>query len=77
MLTVISIMTAGILAGFFLRNREKWKWYNAKLTMVAIYALLFVLGISIGTNQEIIQNLPKLGWVALLITLASDRKSVV
>lgn len=70
-------MAAGIFAGIFLRNRDKWKSFNTKLTMIAIYALLFVLGVSIGTNKEIIQNLPKLGWIGLLISLASVMGSIV
>jgi len=38
--------------------------------MWSIYLLLFLLGISIGTNREIIRNFPSIGLKALILTVA-------
>jgi uncharacterized membrane protein YbjE (DUF340 family) len=47
------------------------------LTMWAIYLLLFLLGIAIGTNEIIVRNLPTLGLKALLISIGGVVGSVL
>jgi hypothetical protein len=39
--------------------------------------LLFLLGISVGTNREVIQNLGKIGYEAIAISVASIAGSVL
>ena len=77
MLTVIIIMFAGIVLGYIIRNRKLWVRLADKLTMWAIYLLLFLLGITIGTNEVIVKNLPTLGLKALLITMGGVLGSVL
>jgi len=43
----------------------------------AIYLLLFMLGISVGTNKEVIDNLGKIGYEAVAIAIASISGSVL
>lgn len=69
MLTVVAIMTAGMLFGFLIRKKSLLIKINDKLIMYAIYLLLFILGISIGVNEAIMKNLPTLGLKALALTL--------
>jgi len=71
MITVLAIMTAGIVLGIFLQKKKKLIQINDKLTMWAIYLLLFLLGISVGSNDTIMQNLDTIGVKALIITAGS------
>ena len=43
----------------------------------AIYLLVFMLGISVGTNKEVIENLGKIGYEAVVIAIASITFSVL
>lgn len=76
MFTVISIMFAGIAAGYFLRNAS-FTAYLSKSISFTICALLFFLGISIGSNQSIIRNLQTLGLQAFLLALLGTAGSVL
>ncbi len=69
MVAVISIMIAGMVVGYFIRNREVLVKLNDKLTMWSIYLLLFLMGISIGANRTIVGNMASLGVTALIITV--------
>jgi uncharacterized membrane protein YbjE (DUF340 family) len=77
MVTVIIIMCLGIVLGYLIRNRKLWVRLADKLTMWAIYLLLFLLGIAIGTNEVIVKNLPTLGLKALLISMGGVLGSVL
>ena len=61
MFTVIIIIALGIIVGYFLRNKSKTKSFIEKLTMVVIFALLFVLGVAIGNDKNIMNSLQTLG----------------
>lgn len=69
MLTVVIIMSAGIALGYFIRKHNKIVKLLDSLIMWAIYLLLFMLGVAIGTNETILNNLPNLGLKALFISL--------
>ncbi len=77
MLTVILVMAIGIIIGYLIRNYNRWVRLADKLTMWAIYLLLFLLGIAIGANEVIVKSLPKLGLKALLISLGGVLGSVL
>ena len=77
MLVVVAIMTVGIAFGYFLRHKTMLIKINNKLIIWAIYLLLFVLGVSIGTNETIMKSLPTLGLKALAITLGGVVGSIL
>mgnify|MGYP001176825213 CR=1 FL=1 len=77
MITVILIMLVGIVVGIWLRTKPKFVLVNDKLITYAIYLLLLLLGISIGSNKIIVANLPILGVKALVITLGAVFGSVL
>ncbi|HUW05358.1 MAG TPA: LysO family transporter [Williamwhitmania sp.] len=77
MITVILIMLLGIVVGVWLRTKPKLVLLNDRLTTYAIYLLLLLLGISIGSNKTIVSNLPILGVKAFLITLGAVFGSVL
>lgn len=77
MLTVVAIMTAGMLVGFLIRKKSMLIKVNDKLIMYAIYLLLFILGLSIGANEVIMKNLPTLVLKALALTLGGVIGSIL
>ncbi len=70
-------MIAGIIAGVFIHQKPKLIKLNDRLISLAIYLLLFLLGISVGLNKTIIQNIGTLGFQALIITLGAISGSVL
>lgn len=76
MFTVIGIMFAGIATGYLLRRIE-WLQKVGKPISYTIFLLLFLLGISVGANKEIVDNLVPLGGQALLLALAGTLGSVL
>ena len=76
MFVVISIMFGGIALGYLLRNKEIMQHLGTPITL-SILLLLFLLGISVGSNEHIVNNLGKLGSQALLIAVAGTLGSVL
>ena len=70
-------MLLGVLVGAGLRAKQRLVMLNDRLTTYAIYLLLLLLGISIGSNKTIVSNLPILGVKALVITLGAVAGSVL
>lgn len=68
MYTALAVMLAGILAGRLLRNKFPASFISPAL-MASILLLLFLMGASIGSNQEIILNLPAIGASSLILML--------
>lgn len=77
MFTVLTLMTAGILLGFAIRNKTELHKAADPLVNIAIYLLLFLLGISVGTNKALISNLDTLGLQGILLTFGGISGSVV
>lgn len=69
MFKVIGLMLAGICIGFLIRKKRITPIHN--IITVLIWVLLFILGIEVGSNQEIINGLTTLGMEALVITLGA------
>lgn len=76
MFTVIGIMFGGIAVGFLLR-KQTFLQKIGKPISYTILLLLFLLGISVGSNNEIIKNLPLLGGQALLLASAGTLGSIL
>ncbi|MCD7924307.1 LysO family transporter [Bacteroidaceae bacterium] len=74
MFTIIGLMLTGMLLGFLLR-KQKLSGIHKVIT-VLIWLLLFLLGIDVGGNQEIINGLHTIGLEAIIITLAAVLGSV-
>ena len=71
MLVIIACFIAGILAGIALRGRTRILRWVSKGTDLAVGFLLFVLGVSIGVNEEVISNLPSLGLEGFALSLGA------
>lgn len=72
---VIGLMVLGIILGYLFRERNLKTVH--KLINYAIFILLFLLGITVGANGNIMNNLGTIGYDALLITLAAVTGSVL
>lgn len=69
MFIAIGFMVLGGVVGFLLRKRE-FK-HITKLITGFIFLLLFLLGVEVGSNPQIIAGLASIGLEALVITLAA------
>lgn len=70
-LFVIGFFVAGIIFGRLFHTFRRVKLVSEKLMMWAVYLLLFLLGISVGHNPQIIENFHTLGWQAFLLALGA------
>ena len=61
-------MFGGIFIGYLLRKHKKLVKPVDKITMFSIYLLLFLIGVSIGSNKEIITNIGSLGIIAVILS---------
>lgn len=68
MFTVVGVMLGGMLIGFSLRRRE-FSWIGKIITLL-IWILLFLLGMEVGGNRQIVEGFATLGIEAFVITLA-------
>ena len=75
MFIIVGIMLTGMLVGYLLRNK-KLSWIQSLITLF-IWLLLFLLGVDVGGNQNIINNLHTLGLEALYITMAAVLGSAI
>ncbi|MBN2663254.1 MAG: LysO family transporter [Bacteroidales bacterium] len=69
MLLLLGILFGGLLIGYLLKGEKKIEKWLDKLIMIAIFLLLFFIGIDVGANELIINNLHKIGFNALILTI--------
>ncbi|MCT4602455.1 MAG: lysine exporter LysO family protein [Marinifilum sp.] len=77
MITVLVLMTLGIAIGFFVGKFPKIIKGVDKMTTWSIYLLLFLLGIGVGLNEKIINNLHSIGLQALILTIGAVAGSLI
>jgi len=68
---VVALFFSGLLLGYILRDKDVFRGILESGINWVIYLLLFLLGISVGTRKEIIDNFSKIGFDAVLITLGA------
>lgn len=74
MIVTIGILMAGFLFGLWLKGRVKLP--TSAITMASICLLLFILGLEIGGNRELLSNLPTMGLTALIVSVLAILGSV-
>ena len=75
MFTIIGLMLTGILLGYLLRKRDLKKIHQ--IITLLIWLLLFILGIEVGSNEQIIKGLYTIGLEAVILTLGGTLGSVI
>lgn len=73
MLVIMGIMFGSILLGVVCRRKFSW---IGKVTTVLVWLLLFLLGLEVGGNRQIVESLPTLGVDALVIALFATLGSI-
>lgn len=76
MFSIVMTMLAGVLIGHFLRNGKRVEKIE-KSTSITIFVLLFVFGLSVGSNNVIIDNLGRFGWQAAVIAMLGMGGSII
>ena len=77
MIIVLILMTLGIVIGWFLHKYIKFIKITSEITNWAIYLLLFLLGLSVGTNDKILNNFDEIGYQSIIITVFAVMGSVL
>ena len=75
MFTIIGLMLTGMLLGFLMRQKRLSRIHQI-ITMF-IWLLLFLLGVEVGSNEQIIKGLHSLGLEAIILTLGGTLGSVI
>lgn len=76
MFGVMSVMICGIVAGFLLRKRKRLFILVGRLNLWIILLLMFAMGLAVGGNSEVMDNLGGLGLDAIGIGLGAMAGSV-
>lgn len=66
-LIIVILFVAGMALGYIFRNKLK-EAFVSKSTSAIIYVLLFVLGVSVGGNDVVMDSLDTIGLNAVIIT---------
>ena len=77
MLVIVLFIIAGIVLGRLLRGRRGVIGLADRLTMGSVYILLFVLGLSVGTNPQVLLHIGTLGVQAAILTAGAIAGSVL
>jgi len=76
MLSIFLSIVTGIVAGYLLRNRGFVKYVSTFLSVV-IMLLLFFLGVSVGINQQVVNNFATIGMEAFILTVGGTLGSLL
>ena len=75
MLVLVVPLVVCVSAGFLLR--DKWHFGLSKVTFGVILVLIFSLGFTIGSNNELLASFPSVGVSALALALLAIGFSVL
>jgi len=74
---VIGIFFLGVVVGTVCKKHHKLFSFSEVLTSVSLYLLLLFLGISIGNNPEIVNNMTLIGLKGILFAVATSLGSIL
>ncbi len=74
---VIALFALGILVGRLFREKDTTRKNVDRAVTWSVYLLLFLLGISVGINNDIINNFSRIGYKALWLTLGAVFGSLI
>jgi uncharacterized membrane protein YbjE (DUF340 family) len=77
MFFVTIALLSGIAAGFLLRNKKKPPLIADRVSYAAIFILLFLLGLSIGKNSDVLKNISTVGVQSAVLAAGGVLGSVV
>lgn len=68
MIIYISLVV-GIIIGIRSKLPKKFEEINNKITFIGVFILLFLMGVSLGINKEVLTNLKMVGISGFLFAL--------
>lgn len=74
---IIISLVMGCLLGASSLLSARWMAYLDQAVMILVFVILIGVGVQIGSNHELIANLPILGWQALVIAGLSTGGSIL
>ena len=75
MFIILLCMFGGIISGYLLR---KWKFTHInRIILTLVWLLLFMLGLELGLNDQVVTQFAQLGFEAFLIALFGTLGSVL
>lgn len=76
MFKILGLMFLGIIIGYGLRRISLLRKVEVSISYT-VFLLLFVLGVTIGSNKLIVDNLFSFGWQAVLLALSATVGSIL
>ena len=76
MFWILGTTVIGMCIGYLLRNRQNLFSHIRRLILWIIYLSLFAMGLSVGSNDLVMDNLGGLGVRAIVISLVGTVGSV-
>ncbi len=76
MFYLIMTLAAGVCAGFAGRRIKAFS-HIGKAVSVTVFVMLFFLGMEIGADRQLLENISELGFRALVLALAGVAGSVL
>ena len=77
MLNIMLSLVAGTIVGYLIKlNISQKKLLENGYTLV-IFLLILFMGVSIGANKSILQDLPKIGGYAVVISFCTVAGSII
>jgi uncharacterized membrane protein YbjE (DUF340 family) len=73
---ILGILLAGMLCGYAVRSRERVRGLSDRLLVWMVYALLFFLGVNVGTDRAVLGRLGEYGAQAFVLAVAGVAGSV-
>jgi uncharacterized membrane protein YbjE (DUF340 family) len=77
MWSIAVTVSLGIIIGLFLKWTDRMKELNGKFQLVFLSLLLFLMGVSIGSNPQIVENLSLIGLKSLMFSIMTVAFSVL
>ena len=74
---VLLFLAGGVFVGYLLRSRKSVLAVAGRATTWSLYLLIFLLGISVGTNDAVVRALGRLGMQALVLSAGGIVGSVL
>lgn len=77
MIKILIFFAVGAILGGFIRKRKRLLKIVDKLLSYSIYLLLFSLGVSVGINKEIVENIDRYARHAIILALGGILGSII
>ncbi|OQY37776.1 MAG: hypothetical protein B6226_04750 [Candidatus Cloacimonetes bacterium 4572_65] len=76
-MNVMLLFLLGIITGTIFKKREKLFTLSGYITTISLYLMLLFLGLSIGFNKSIMDNMAQLGLTSFLFAIVSIIGSII